>query len=228
MDHPQHTVLLETLRQQHSQDPLIEARIGAREISSRLLHALATPAGVHLESLLAVSGGLAGYATQMSLRARARQAGVDPSSPFHTIRTGDGRRFVVGEVLSCALTADPYSIWRLAAAEALHGGCRELPDLGELFAHGIEALGTEHFGRPKVPDRHQPSQAALTCLADVWPLLFPLARAYCPDAQTWPILFAIAAQQAMAMGRERLDPAIALRIVMDSAIAQSKLILPDN
>jgi hypothetical protein len=135
---------------------------------------------------------------------------------------------VVGEVLSCALAADPHSIWRLAAAEALDAGCGTLPDLGELFAAGIETLGTEHFGRPRVPDRHQPSQGALTCLAEVWPLLFPLAREYCADAQQWPILFAIAAQRVMAMSRQILDPSIALRIVMDTAIAQSKVILPDN
>jgi hypothetical protein len=41
-------------------------------------------------------------------------------------------------------------------------------------------------------------------------------------------VFAIAAQQAMAMSRGILEPALALRIIMDTAIAQSKLIIPDN
>jgi hypothetical protein len=216
------------MRERHGQEAGIEARIGAREILSRLVHALATPRGLHVESLLAVVGGLAGYATQVSLRARAEQAGCKPSSPFHTIRTRDGRCFVVGEVLSWSLTEDPHSIWRLAAAEALHAGCTRLPDLGELFTHGIESLGTERFGRPSVPAHHQPSEAALTCVPEIWPLLFAQAREFCPDPRDWPILFAIAAQRAIAMSRDVLEPELALRIVMDTAIAQSKLILPDN
>lgn len=228
MSDPLQAVLLETIRQQGRRDPLIEARLGARAIISRLLHGLATPKGVHAESLLAVVGGLAGYAAQVSLRARAELDGSDLSSSFHTIRTSDGRLFVVGEALSCSLTADPYSIWRLAAAEAVHAGCRELPDPGELFSHGIDSLGTEQFGRPMVPARHQPSEAALICLPYVWPLLFPLARESCSHARDWPRVFAMAAQQAMAMSRSILEPALALRIIMDTAIAQSKLIISDN
>jgi hypothetical protein len=225
---PRLAALLDAIRSRRAEDPLVGARVGAAEIRERLVDGLRTANGVHAESLLAVIGALAGQAAQASLRARAVAEGRSPSAPFQTVRTGDGRSFVIGEELARALAEDRLSPWSLVAGEAQHAGCRDLPDLGELFAHGIRSLGSERFGVPEVPDRHQPLPGALSCLPELWPRLFPLARLFCPDPAQWPVLFGLAAQQVLAMAAEVIDPCIALRIVMDTAIANAKVVLPDN
>lgn len=228
MTDPRLSALLDAIRERRDVDPLVGAKVGALEIRDRLIEVLGTAQGVHVESLLAVIGALAGQATQASLRAQALAAGQPEAAPFHTVRTRDGRSFVIGEALTEALAGHHHSLWSLAAAEAAHAGCATLPDVHEMLAHGIQTLGTERFGIPDVPDRHQPFPGALACLGDLWPQLFPLARQFCPDPADWPLLFAIAAQQIISMGREVIDPCLALRIVMDTAIANSKVILPAN
>ncbi len=76
MTAPSRDPLDEAIAARRGQDPLVGAKIGAEEVSRRLLKAMATDRGVHVESLLAVCGALAGYAWQASLRARARAAGL--------------------------------------------------------------------------------------------------------------------------------------------------------
>jgi hypothetical protein len=228
MTDPRLAALLDAIREHHDEDPLVGAKVGAREITDRMVEGLRTAQGVHVESLLAVVGALAGQATQASLRARAVAAGEPPSSLFHTVRSRDGRSFVIGDALTQALAGEAHSIWGLAAGGAQQAGCRQLPDLNELFTYGIESLGSERFGVPDVPDRHQPSPGALACLGDLWPQLLPLVRLFCPDPAHWPLLFGLAAQQIIAMGKTVIDPCLALRIVMDTAIANAKVILPAN
>jgi hypothetical protein len=92
----------------------------------------------------------------------------------------------------------------------------------------MEHLGQEDFGVPQVPDAHQPSPDSLQSLPSLWPALLPLARRFCPEPVEWPILFGLVAQKAITMGREVIDPCLALRIVMDTAIAGSMVLLPQS
>ncbi len=218
--------LLEAIAERRAQDPLVGARIGAEEVSRRLLDAMASDRGVHVESLLAVCGSLAGQACQASLRARARAAGQEETAGLHVVATRDGGAYLVGEALVQVLFNDPYATWGLAAGAAQQAGCATLPDPTELWRHGIETLGQEEFGVPRVPSRHRPSPESLQLLPTVWPAVLPVAQRFCADPAEWPILFGLVAQKAITMGREVIDPCHALHIVMDTAIASAMVVLP--
>ena len=211
-----------------AQDPLVGARIGAEEISRRLLKAMASERGVHVGSLLAVCGALAGQACQAAVRARSRAAGQAELSGLHIVGTGDGGSCLVGEGLVQALFVDPYSTWGLAAGAAQQAGCTALPDPTSLWRHGIEHLGHGDFGVPLVPYAHQPSPESLQSLPSLWPALLPLAQRFCHEPVEWPILFGLVAQKAITMGRDVIDPCLALRIVMDTAVASAMVVLPEN
>jgi hypothetical protein len=211
-----------------SQDPLVGAKIGAEEVSRRLLQAMATDRGVHVESLLAVCGALAGYAWQASLRARARADGQVEPPGLHVVGTRNGGSFLVGEELAQGLFSERYSTWGLAAAAAQQAGCTTLPDPMALWRHGMDSLGQETFGVPQVPSRHQPSPDSLQSLSSLWPALLPLVLRFCPDPAEWPILYGLLAQKAITMGREVVDPCLALRIVMDTAVANAMVILVES
>ncbi|WP_216900151.1 hypothetical protein [Synechococcus sp. CCY 9618] len=218
--------LLNALQARRNQDPLAAARIGAEEVSRRLLDAMATAEGVHVESLLAVCGSLAGQACQASLRARARAAGREETAGLHVVGTGDGGTFLVGEGLVGMLFNDPFATWSLAAGAAQQAGCTDLPDPTDLWRHGMATLGHETFGVPRVPDPHRPSQESLQQLPSLWPAVLPVARELCPDPAAWPILFGLVAQKAITLGRDVIDPCVALRIVMDTAVASAMVVLP--
>ncbi len=228
MTAPSPDPLDEAIAARRAQDPLVGARIGAEEISRRLLKAMASDRGVHVESLLAVCGALAGQACQAGVRARSRAAGLAELSGLHVVGTADGGSCLVGEGLVQALFNDPYSTWGLAAGAAQQAGCTALPDPTALWRHGMEQLGQGDFGVPQVPDAHQPSPESLQSLPTLWPALLPLAQRFCPDAAEWPILYGLVAQKAITMGREVIDPCLALRIVMDTAIASAMVVLPQS
>jgi hypothetical protein len=227
MTHPSSDPLLEAIAERRARDPLVGPKIAAEEVSRRLLEAMATARGVHVESLLAVCGALAGHACQASLRARSLAAGQAETAGLHVVGTRDGGSFLVGEGLVQALFNDPYATWSLAAGAAQQAGCEALPDPTELWRHGMETLGQESFGVPLVPSRHQPSPDSLRLLPALWPALLPLAQRICPDPAEWPILFGLVAQKAITMGKEVIDPCLALRIVMDTAIANAMVPPPE-
>jgi hypothetical protein len=181
-----------------------------------------------VESLLAVCGALAGQACQASHRALARAAGQEETAGLHVVGTRDGGTYLVGEGLVQALFNDPYATWSLAAGAAQQAGCVSLPDPTGLWRHGMDSLGQEGFGVPQVPSRHQPSPESLTLLPAIWPALLPVARRFCPDPAEWPILFGLVAQKAIRMGRDVIDPCLALRLVMDTAIAGAMVVLPPD
>jgi hypothetical protein len=226
MNEPAHDPLLAAIALRREQDPLIGAKIGAAELRRRLLEVMATDRGVHVESLLAVCGALAGQACQASLRACARAQGREETAGLHRLATESGGAFLVGESLSQALFGGAYSPWSLAAGAAEEAGCRDFPDPAELLRHGMESLGEEAFGVPQVPHHHRPSPESLQLLPVIWPVLLPLAQRLCPDPAEWPILFGLLAQQVITMGKDVIDPCLALRIVMDTAIANAMVILP--
>jgi hypothetical protein len=225
---PAHESLFEALRARRGTEPLAGARLGAEEIRQRLLHALSDGRGVHGESLLAVVGGLAGQAAQASLRACALAEGRPEMADFQVVGTRDGGTFLIGEPLTRVLAGGEFSLWSLAAAGAVQQGCRALPDPAELFGHAIASLGSEAFGVARVPAQHRPSAAAMEALAALWPAVLPTVCRFCADPAEWPVLFALLAQQTITLAKDVIDPCIALVLVMETAIAQAKVPLPQG
>src|SRR5690349_7973973 len=75
---PQDATFLATLDKLKQADPLIGAKMGGKEVLSRLLAGMKTDKGVHAESLFCALGALAGYACQAQLRAQAMALGMKP------------------------------------------------------------------------------------------------------------------------------------------------------
>jgi hypothetical protein len=56
------------LNEKRKDDPLIGAKVGAKDILDRLLNSMKDPKGVHIETLLCALGAMAGYSCQAGLR----------------------------------------------------------------------------------------------------------------------------------------------------------------
>lgn len=125
------------------------------------------------------------------------------------------------ESLLCALGA-------LAGGAAQHAGAKELPDFNEIFQYTSTVIGSDQFGIPRVPENHRASDTPINYLNAIWPRLFPTVRLFCPSPVDWPILYGLAVQEAIDAGKSAIDPALALRIVMESAIPMSKVDLASS
>jgi len=220
---PKTAALINAIRERSKEDPLVGAKLGAKEVFQRLLDGMKDSKGVHVESLLTALGALAGYACQANLRAQALAKGMSETAPFQVVGTKDGKQYFFGDLLNNALAGSQYSVWGLVGGAAQHAGAKDFPDLNEVFQHTSSVLGSEQFGIPRVPEKHKPADTPLNYLKTLWPKLFPTIKLFCPNPVDWPILYSLAIQEAIYAGKESIDPGLAFRIVMESAIPMSKV-----
>lgn len=211
------------LAEKSKTDPLIGAKIGKNEILQRLLDAMKTDRGVHIESLLCALGSLAGYACQASVRAQAVARGLPETALLVSAETKDGNTYYFGDNLNKPLAESQYSVWGIAGGGAQQYGCNALPDLTGIFKHVTETGGTPAFGKPRVPDGHAAHDLPINYVKTLWPALFPTIQKFCSNPEHWPVLLALSIQDAIGMGKQTLDPCIALQIVMESAVPMSKV-----
>lgn len=216
--------LLERVREMSGDDPLIGAKIGGKELAQRMMAAMRTERGIHLESLLGALGALAGYSCQASVRALARAQGHDETAYFDATAHGvDGRVYYFGDALNKPLAGDMYSVWRLAAGGAHTAGCADIPEPDDVFEHVAKTVGSPEFGLPRLPPEHPLHDTPLNYVEVVWPQIFPMIARFCPDPTHWPILLGLAVQDIIGQGRDVLDPCLALKIVMECAVPMSKV-----
>lgn len=211
----------QALAERSKTDPLIGAQMGAKELNQRLMQALKNERGVHIESLIAVLGALAGYACQASVRELAKAQGLPETALMTSVQTKDGRTFFVGEALNRALVTTQYSVWGIAAAGAEDAGCATLPDIAEVFGHVNASVGSASFGHYRVAG-NKPGDLPANYLA-MWPDVQAIIVRFCPDPAQWPVLLAIALRDAIIWGKAVLNPCLALSLAMDTAVAMSML-----
>lgn len=224
---PHLPALAEAIRQQSSSDAMIGPKIAGRQVLSQLSDAIADARGVHAESLLCALGALAGYACQISVVERARARGPSAEAGLQRVTTRDGRQWLFGDALNWPLAESEHSIWSFAAAGAQHAGASALPDVGEMFQHWADVLGRSDFEMPRVETAHRPREQPLHYRHVHWSALFPWVRVLCPEPAHWPMAFGVAVQEAILAAKVVVSPAIACRIVMESAILASKSVPPD-
>jgi hypothetical protein len=223
---PMEAAILRQIKAQSKDDPLIGAKIGAKDVTGRMLAAMTTKRGVHIESLLCALGSLAGYSCQASVRAQARAQGLDETAHFVQAEGADGKTYFFGDPLNKLLAEDQYSVWSLAAAGAQAAGCTVVLQLDDIFKHVAETVGTAEFGHPRLPSEHPTHDTPLNYVEAFWPQIFQRISTFCPDPEHWPILLGLAIQGMIVQGKEALDPCLSLRVVMECAIPMSKVDLP--
>jgi hypothetical protein len=212
---PARDALRQAIAAKRKEDPLIGAKLGAKEVVQWLLGAFKDQKGVHVESFLAALGSLAGHACQASVRER--------NLPLQTVQGADGCKYWFGDALNKPLAEDRYSVWGLAAGAAQKNGCTRLPDVAAILKHVAATVGGPEFGIPRIPAAHTPGDIPANYVRALWPKLTPMFPDFCADAAEWPVLMGLALQEALIMTREALDPCLGLQIVMECAIPMSKI-----
>jgi hypothetical protein len=95
-------------------------------------------------------------------------------------------------------------------------------DIKEIFAHVSNSIGSESFGNLRIAESHMPQDIPCNYLKNLWPVMLPVLEQYCSVTEG-PIMFGLAIQEVMYMGKGVIDPLVALAIVMESAVAMSKV-----
>jgi hypothetical protein len=192
---------------------------------------------VHAETCLAAIGAIAGLAAQRALFQQLTEQ--DDAVTLKQIRNGrtrTGIEYFSGEPLNRMLVpaagVKTGGIWSLVAAGALRVGLppRQLPDVGEMFAHVARNLAQDGEGRPSISE-HQPHMTGRETLQIVWPVAMDCFHGRSPDAfphrptamRRWPAIAACVAGELIQRTAPILHPRNGLIIVMESAIYASKI-----
>ena len=205
-------------------DPLMPAKIAAREISRRLQQQLDAGTGtVHVESLICALGSLAGYACQVAVSSRPAARGASAQVLAAHSQTGNGH--FLGDAIYKVLAESRHSVWKIASNGAEDAGGKSLPELAEILSHTSMVLGTEAFGVPRMPKQHRAGDMPLNYVRKFWPELKTVIERACPSPEQWPIVFALAVRDSILAHKATLDPGVALRLAMESAAAMTKATL---
>jgi hypothetical protein len=128
------------------------------------------------------------------------------------------------------------------AAAALQAGVaqKDLPDIREMFGYVANTIGTPDFGIPRPAQEHPTHLTPRKALESFWPGtkallsnadgvlvsgligLDDLRDTGVAEAH-WPLVNALVTRQLVPMAKDTLDPRIAFSLVMESAIAMSKV-----
>jgi hypothetical protein len=206
-------------------DPYLGAKSAGRAIYNEVRGAFEIgDSPLHARSLLCALGAVAGYACQASIRAQSVAAGKEPDASFRVIQGEDGKSYLSGNALNRALAEERMSLWNLATAAARHHGARSLPNLEEILEHNDSVVGTPKFGLPRLSPEHAVSGSPLEFATRLWPAVDGAIR-LTGDPRLWPIAAGLAVQEAIAATRDIVAPEVAVRIVMESAIPVSRIVI---
>ncbi len=215
--------VMRAIAEQKKKDPLAGLKIGAQETSDRLVLALRTEHGVHIETFLTVLAALAGFACQMAARERIVAGKVEGDHPIIEVKGADGNTYFFGDMINRLLLEDRLSVWKFAGGGAEAAGCRTLPDIREIAKHVADSAGKNEFGIPRVPDGHRPADLPINLLKAFWGPVFDVVKMFCDKPDEWPILFGIALNKSIIDAKEVIDPEMALKLVMEVAVPMSKV-----
>jgi hypothetical protein len=186
---------------------------------------------LHAETYIATAGAIAGYSAQCSLFAE------NPHPEINLLELEGGKKFYFGDPLNFMLvTRDPSKynacLWNLAAAMVVDQGVPEksLPTFEKMFGHVSSVM---HLSEIRPSTKEQPFVGFLELLKFGWPVAEAsfsgsAFKEISPELRSakriwWSAIAANAAQQALVKTKDVLPPAVALQIIMESAICCSKV-----
>jgi hypothetical protein len=232
-------------------EAVVNIAIGS--LRESMLAWLKSERGVHVETLLTSIGALAGFAGQTAAFRRVETRdfpGVDPKMASAALaehlrnanlmvvaNTKSGESFYFGDLINGYIVpqaTNDYSLWNFVAAAAIEAGLDPagLPDCREMFQFTAQSVGSAEFGVPRVAKGHQPQLAPRAALNLFWPRArFILTREDGPGPakgrhvppQYWPLVIDLVARQFVLMSKSALDLKIGVTLLMESAIAMSKV-----
>jgi hypothetical protein len=219
-------------------DGSIKANLAIGNLREALLAWLKGDQGIHVETLMVVVGALAGFTAQNAAFRSIGPPGTPAPKGALMMAEAGGERYFFGDRINGYLVRQPgenrYPLWGYIAAAALQAGMpeSEMPDVPEMFGHIAGTVGTPAFGIPRAPAEHPSQITPRKALEVFWPAVKALlsntdgpgpTKGTSVAQEHWPLVVALVARQFIVIAKDTLNPRISLCLIMESAIAMSKI-----
>lgn len=200
-----------------------DVQVAGEAVNHFLMQSFHSDEGIHPESYLCAVGALSGYACQDAIRELYKEGGIPEEKVLKRMTTKEGQTYYYGDDLRRSLSLEKFSVWALIKEAGEKGGCNQLPSFEEMFNYVASTIDSEYFGFIRVPKKHQPRERSINYLKKYWDQVHPIVMQNCSNRFSWPLAYASAGQIVMESVSHRVDPKISVRIIMESAIAMSKV-----
>ena len=178
---------------------------------------------VHIETMLCALGAMAGFGCQVSVYEGLVAGGlISARDAFLIVKTNDGGTYLFGDHLNSSLVDGTKSVWGYVGG-ALQSLGQPLIDMHEIADFVTRSVGSPSFGTLRVSAEHQPILSPIEGLKGYWSYFYKMLQLENGDPMLTGVYFGIAAHLFIIEAKDILSPEIAARIVMESAIAMSKI-----
>lgn len=216
--------MIEAIANHSDDDPLIRAKITAKDLKLNVIEILKDDRGVRIEDALGILGAFAGFACSFYGTEKYKK---DPTQKIEIIGTKDGKQYVFGDVINGPLVNDQYSVYSLVAGMAQSFGVQDIITPNWLISRRMKSIGTPDFGIPVLPEKHSLRDTPYNFVLHLWPKLVPVMRRYNATLGELPIVNALAIQELMTEAKDVIDPEISASIALQSAFSMSVIIPAD-
>jgi hypothetical protein len=104
-----------------------------------------------------------------------------------------------------------------------HGAAVSLELVHEVMKRTAERVGTPEFGRPELPDEHQPALSPFDWVKNGRRNIVEVLDLYEVPLPARPTAVGFSMQRAIDEGREALDPLFAAKIAIECSVPMAKV-----
>lgn len=222
------------------------ADVAIRELQLYLLKSIKDERGVHVETLMAAAGAIAGFSAQYTIRKTVVEAGVLPlhggrdfnAGAFVIAQGKDGQEYYYGDLLNSYLLPQaaplgpgPYTLYGFLSYSVKKEGGRPTSKetLVEIFKSATRSAGSGEFGRFTLPEKHWPKVPARELLNRYWSGARGIlskarsAQGTALPVKYWPAACALATSSLVKLVKKALSPELVMRVALEAAIPMSKV-----
>ncbi|MBK0326709.1 hypothetical protein I5535_05310 [Rhodobacteraceae bacterium F11138] len=209
---------------QLDETPLARARTTGQDLVAHLAEQQDATPESGLENFLGLLGAVAGFSTVYALVRRLDDGSLSLRAPdAMQVILPNGTKRYFGSFLNRRLAEQQISLFNLAAGTAKSLGAERFPDLPELFERVAQSATSADFGVPRLPDGIEIDTSPETMLTRYYSGCLPVLGRYGLHADDYFAACAFAVQRGIAMSKDRINPELSVRIVMECAVPMSKI-----
>lgn len=196
------------------------------EISDRLCASYDPKSPHRLSVLLGAIGALGGFAAQQAVwKTFIEPRDLNPGQYLLYIRAKNGDLYYYGETINRFIMetgADVFCFYTFVAGAIPNPTDERRPNLNEMFAYTAGVIGSERYGKRRFIRDGDNVEHVEISLKRHWKWVSRIMDESGHPSSAWPAILGQAAQHIISKVASSLDPTVAARLVMDSAIAMSK------
>ena len=173
---------------QQDADNSMQGNCAVGNLKNFLLTSLNAGRGVHVETLLTVTGAMAGFAAQQAAFEEKKKQGQQQikmvfklselaqfaQEDLISVHCDDGHVYFFGDALNAYLLpqkgGSEFTLWSICAGAALAAGIKvaDLPNVGSIFSHVAGMVGKADYGKLRPIPRHEAHMTPRQSLLKYW------------------------------------------------------------